>query len=576
MKRRFKTIAAGFAASVICLTAFAGCFGGNETGGTPKEYTLQYTDDSGTHQITVTGGEAYVMENVPQKTGYKFLGLFDAAEGGKQYVSAQGSSLSVFEDGKNLVLFPQWKAEQYDLVLDFAGAEVTASRQYTVEYDCSLPQLPLDLRLEHSEFCGWYTQENCGGTQVADKYGLIPTVSVVNGDNFNLFDGNARINLYAGFKTATYTVTLNFGSGMDAEKVKVPYDTAVKDVVYNTRNAQGEAVLSWSKQEGGAPFTGAIVQDTTLYATDWATTIEFDTDGGERLAPLVARAGAQIALPTPVRELYSFVGWEQTNGTAAEFAVMPQSNTTLKAVWKPKIVFDANGGKQINDYNSPSGAAITLPTPQRDGYVFAGWYTPDKQLYTTKKMPSVGTLLKAGWYKQKTKIKTFLDKSSYSNVVYWKTPEIKYTLNFTEEAPEVDWDNTVYVSIDFHADFKHVMAKVRYSDDTVIYENSSSTDIYATKEHFYFYNQAQMSDAYYMDKVLVDHGNGQINTTYTTTDFSTSLEVKGGTAYMALAADKYLKNKANETIYIEYYVTGWRMTNFWAEIHYPDTSVLYL
>ena len=355
MKRRFKTMAACVAASVIGLSAFAGCFGSNAKDDTPKEYTLQYTDDNGTHQITVTGGEAYVMENVPQKTGYKFLGLYDAAEGGKQYVSAQGSSLSVFEDGKNLVLFPQWKAEQYDVVLDFAGAEVTSSRHLTVDYGSSLPQLPLDLNLEHNEFCGWYTQENCGGTQVADKYGLIPTVSVVNGDNFNLFDGNARINLYAGFKTATYTVTLNFGGGMDTETVKVPYNTAVKDIVYNTRNAQGEAVLSWSKQEGDTPFTGAIVQNTTLYATEWATTIEFDTDGGERLAPLVARAGAQIALPIPERELYSFVKWEQTNGSTAEFAVMPQSNTTLKAVWKPKIVFDTNGGNKINDYTRPAG-----------------------------------------------------------------------------------------------------------------------------------------------------------------------------------------------------------------------------
>ena len=32
----------------------SGCFGGD---GKPKNYTLQYTDDEGTHQITVTDGE---------------------------------------------------------------------------------------------------------------------------------------------------------------------------------------------------------------------------------------------------------------------------------------------------------------------------------------------------------------------------------------------------------------------------------------------------------------------------------------------------------------------------------------
>ena len=207
-----------------------------------------------------------------------------------------------------------------------------------------------------------------------------------------------------------------------------------------------------------------------------------------------------------------------------------------------------------------------MPTPVREGYVFAGWYTPDKQPYTTNKMPAAGTLLKAGWYKQKTKIKTFLDKNNFSEVVYWQTPAIKYTLNFKEEAPEVDWSNSVYVAIDFHADLKHIRARL---DGT---EYPTSPDIYATKEHFYFYKQAQISDAYYMDRVLVDNGNGKINAQYTTMDFSVSLEVEDGMTYIALGADKYVREHVNAWTY----VSGWRMTNFWAEIHYPDTSVLYL
>ncbi len=572
MKVKFKFAAAVLAAVLLGVTPIAGCI--NDA---PKNFTIQYTDDNGTHQLMVTGGESYVLESVPQRTGYDFLGLFDQIEGGKQYITAQGNSLAVFNNNSNIVLFPQWKARQYSVILDYAGAEVTASREYKVEYNGKLPELPLNLKSPHKEFCGWYTQENCEGIQVCDKFGLIPVVSEINESNFDISGENNRINLYAGFKAATYTVVLNFDNGLTAETVKVPYDTPVKNLIYNTRNSRGEGVLFWKRSpDDVTPFTGNIVESTALYAAEWATTIEFDTDGGERLAPLVARPGAQISLPAPQRDLYNFVNWEKPDGSAAEFAVMPQSNTTLKAVWKPKIVFDSNGGEEITDICDKSGTLISLPKPLREGYVFGGWYTPDKQLYTSRKMPAVGTRLKAGWYKQKTKIKTFLDKNSFSEVIYWQTPAIKYTLNFKEEAPEVDWDKSVYVSVDFHAEMKHIMAKIRGNEEKIIYENPNSTDIYASKEHFYFYNQTQISDAYYMDKVLADHGNGKINTTYTTTNFSASLEVNGGIAYIALGADKYMRSKANETIYIEYYITGWRMTNFWAEIHYPETSKLYL
>ena len=120
MKTKFLSVISTVIAMLMTCTVFlAGCFGsGNNTpeDTTPKEYTIQYTDDSGTHQITVTAGMPYALDVVPEKTGYTFTGLFDAEVGGTQYVSASGASLSAFTDGKNMVLFPQFKAKLY---LDF-------------------------------------------------------------------------------------------------------------------------------------------------------------------------------------------------------------------------------------------------------------------------------------------------------------------------------------------------------------------------------------------------------------------------------------------------------------------------
>ena len=58
MKKKFISVLCLVAATLItCTVFFAGCIDGNSSKGkAPKEYTVQYTDDIGTHQFTVTEG----------------------------------------------------------------------------------------------------------------------------------------------------------------------------------------------------------------------------------------------------------------------------------------------------------------------------------------------------------------------------------------------------------------------------------------------------------------------------------------------------------------------------------------
>ena len=120
----------------------------------PKEYVIQYTDDSGTYKLTVTDGMPFTLDVVPTKEGYKFIGLFDAEVGGTQYVSASGASLAPFTDGKNMVLFPQFKANDYSVILDYQGAQVPGQREFTVAYGDRLPELPVNLQGAHKTFVG--------------------------------------------------------------------------------------------------------------------------------------------------------------------------------------------------------------------------------------------------------------------------------------------------------------------------------------------------------------------------------------------------------------------------------------
>ncbi|MDE6001188.1 MAG: InlB B-repeat-containing protein [Clostridia bacterium] len=523
---------------------FAGCFGGGGSGQpadtTPKEYTIQYTDDAGTHQITVTEGMPYSLDVVPEKAGYVFTGLYDAESGGTQYVSSNGSSLSPFNDGKNMVLFPQFKAKDYTVILDYQGAQVTGSRQLSVAYGSNLPELPQNLSIEHCEFTGWYTKENCGGTQVADRYGLIPVVSVLNENNFDLSE--EYVYLYAGFEVEKFTVTCYFGDGIDTEKMQIEYDTPVSQIVSQTR-VNGEAPLTWSKTQAGEVFNGRVTGDMSLYAVEYAPVIELDVDGGDKINPVVARAGSTISLPAPSKDLAKFLYWEDMQGGIYSSTTMPSKSISLKAVWQAKLVFDTNGGSAVNDISQPAGVLITLPTPEKDGYIFAGWYTADKEQYISDKMPAVGIALKAGWYKEKTDTTVVISSTSDNSKYNMKSPSTS-TLCYTfDYAKYFEGNDKVYVTVDWHVRLK---------------TNSSGSNTFYVD----FYSQKQISSNYLIETKSFSN----ITNSYRDVNFSTTFMISDN-FYLCWYSDCWSNNLIGGYMYL---------SDFYYTVHYPDTANLYL
>lgn len=415
-KKIISVISVLLSAILLNVCILIGCSGGNEGG----EYVIQYSYGTETYQLKVTSGMPYALDVIPEKVGYSFEGLFDKDEGGNQYISANGSSLAPFRGNKNIVLFPHFSAKQYTVILDYQQAEVTGSRQLAVSYDESLPELPKNLTREHKEFTGWYTAENCGGTQIADKYGLIPIVSVVNDKNFDV--SGEYITLYAGFETEKITVTCAFNFETNAEKIQVDYGTPVSEIVTKTR-INGEAPLTWSKTQGGEVFNGNVEEEMTLYACEFAPVIDFDSNGGSEVNSVIARAGSVVALPTPKKDLAKFSHWEDMQGNGYNETSMPNKSITLRAVWQAKLVFDENGGSEVNDISVAAGESIILPTPEKDGFIFAGWYTADKEQYSSTKMPTVGLALKAGWYKEKTE-KVIIISNTYKFKNYLNNNEV--------------------------------------------------------------------------------------------------------------------------------------------------------
>ncbi|MCX4362928.1 MAG: InlB B-repeat-containing protein [Clostridia bacterium] len=529
---------------ILCVISavFVGCYQDIPADTAPKEYVIQYADDSGMHQITVTDGMPYSLEVLPTKAGYKFMGLFDAQVGGTQYVADNGLSLAPFTDGKNMVLFPQFKANDYTVVLEYLDSNEVGERQFTVAYGASLPQLPKNLTGEHKTFSGWYTAPNCQGTKVADKHGLIPVVSVLNSENFDL--SRDLVYLYAGFEVEKYTVTCYFEAGIEPEEFQVEYNTPISKIVPETR-VDGKAPLTWSKTQGGEVFNGKITDDTVLYALEYAPVIDFDVNGGEKINPIVTRAGDAVQLPTPIRSNYKFVGWETAGGTAFDSTTMPVDSIKLTAKWQAMIVFETNGGTDVTDISQPQGTKITLPNTEKASYMFAGWYDESGQKYIDSAMPSVSVKLYAKYWKIEKIIKVLIDETS-SYYVYDRT------------SPSVDsYCKELDLGEIFNNGVREIVVTAHYQAKASYGTTSKPQYMYVT-----WYSVKTASDAYKLWQIEDKH----IDSNWATYTEKTKISLSSSKVYLSFWAVGFnIYNSHDKPYWKDYYL----------EIEYPNMSKLY-
>ncbi len=524
--------------TVLALALVLGGCNGTET------YTIQYTDDAGVHSLTVEAGGLYSLESLPERFGYDFLGLFDAKTGGKQYVDENGSALSAFEDEKNLVLFPRFKAKEYTLFLDYRGAEAIGGRSIKVSYGSEISGLPANPTIANMTFEGWFTEAEGKGIKVADKQGAMPETGKVVETVFDLTDENGNIYIYAYFTINQYTVTLYSEDGKAPETFTVDHGTDIKTIVPTAR-VNGNAVLVWSTVRNDtnkeSVFTGKITEDMVLYAAEYAPVIDFDANGGDAPVPLVALAGSAVELPTPTRENYEFIEWQDENGNTYTSTVMPSESITVKAVWQAKLVFDENGGADVLDISKPRGETVELPTPTREGYIFAGWYTSDKEKYTSNVMPAEGIALKAGWYEEKTltlhKVKGDSKIGGFHSI--YITMEDRLTFNLTKYLPE-DFSGTV--KIDAHLKIKH--------------DNASITKPKTMTLKFYRSNTVSDTELLYSTSFVLTSEK------YAQYDYSFTADLEGNVIYGAV-----VMSSSSGSAYI---------SDYYYDLTYPDTANLIL
>lgn len=273
------------------------------------------------------------------------------------------------------------------------------------------------------EFDGWYN----GDTKITGSKFTMPAEAVA---------------LTAHWKGNEYTVSFDGnGYNVSLEDIKVTYGQPYGELPSLERT--GYQFDGWytAKTDGSLVTSTTQVEITanqTLYA-HWTAdkhNVTFNANegawSGETTKVVSETYGSPFALPaTPTKAGYDFVGWftAKSGGvqiTSESIVNVTDDNLVLYAQWTPtkyNVTLNANGGTV-----DPASIEVTylstygaLPTPERDGYTFNGWFTAStggtQVLSTTQVTETAAHSIYAQWTAEPVKLTLVFDNGEGSQVV---------------------------------------------------------------------------------------------------------------------------------------------------------------
>ena len=321
-----------------------------------------YTFGAGNGTLTANYKNNSITLPSSSRAGYTFLGWYDAPVGGNKI----GDAGSAYTSTTTKVLYAQWKVNQYTLTVNPNGGTwngTTASSTFTQSYGStkaiSNPTAPAGYKVT---FNG-----NGGSTPVAQTSTKSFTSWTNNGA------GTLSGTIYT-FGAGNGTLTANYKN--NAITLPTPTRTGYTFAGWYDAASGGNKV-----GDGGSLYTPTTAK--TLYA-HWIAgkyTLTVNPNGGtwngttmnstfsqdfgttKTIVNPTAPAGYKVTFngnggSTPVAQTStkSFTNWSHSGAGSL-------SGTTY--------TFGAGNGTLTANYKNNS---ITLPTPTRTGYTFAGWY----------------------------------------------------------------------------------------------------------------------------------------------------------------------------------------------------------
>lgn len=211
--------------------------------------------------------------------------------------------------------------------------------------------------------------------------------------NYGAYDkenDQVSFELSATYSHHYYSISYLLDGGTIPEDAPLHYTYYSQDIHLPVASKVGYNFVGWKENSEDEPVLDFVIErmshrDVSVTAVYAAKTIhvQFDGNGGTPSAAegdFVYLSDVSASLPTATKEYYSFREWtykgQPINKTAFDVS---ENNATLVASYDAKeyeIHYDNLDNSEIAklpssySYDSPE---ITIPFPEKDGYVFAGW-----------------------------------------------------------------------------------------------------------------------------------------------------------------------------------------------------------
>lgn len=384
----------------------------------------------------------------PTRTGYTFDGWFC---GEKQYVSGTWNEVD------DVTLVAKWTANQYTVTFDDTKKKdvvVTYNYNYSgttattvTLHDGDALSYPTAPTRSGYVFTGWYTDSSC-----TTRYDFTGTIS----DDMTLYAGWTEMSMsyvyseysvnpttYSSSSNPTSVSTYGTSSSSKIHMYVVAEEAGTHYIYY--KNYSSYSSYKYYIQIYNLTTGTTILSNTTVSSTSYSYE-DFNCAAGDVIvvsiykyssssynysdayfyfegfsaatssavvsaANLVPDAdstysetvtfGEDYTLPTLSMTGHTFIGWYNGETKVESGAWNIASNVTLTPQWdaaKNTITLDAKGGTVSNTTVSVTyGVAYTLPTPERTGYTFDGWFSGSNQYTSGTWDEEADVTLEAKW-----------------------------------------------------------------------------------------------------------------------------------------------------------------------------------
>ena len=338
--------------------------------GEATTYTITYNPNTTdlveniTSAETKIEGKDYTIASAPTRTGYTFTGWNTESNGSGTTYEAD----STYSTDANLNLYAQWKIKTATLTVNPNGGNwegKTSTQTYTQNY-----QTTKTINNPTSGPNGYIVRFNSNGGDTINQITQTKSFS-----KWNLSGGGQLNGTTYTFGDTAGTLTAQYTG--DTITLPTPTKTGATLKGWYTAITGGERV-------GGAGDSYTPTSTTTLFAqwNDIQYTLTIDPNGGKWNGSTANQtvigtynSTTEISNPTAPN---GYTVTLNDNGNITN-AVQTQdfngwTNSGTGRISGTTYTYGAGDGTLTANYTANS---VTLPTPTKTGYTFAGWYTLD-------------------------------------------------------------------------------------------------------------------------------------------------------------------------------------------------------